>query len=83
VRVDDLSWDVASGAIRFTVRACATFRFDSVVRGPDITGRITDQHTSTTTVVRLRRDDDGPRSVARSEWLAQTEGILKRRRPRC
>lgn len=83
VRADDLSWDAASGAIRFTVKACGTWRFEGVARGSDIVGRITEQRTNTITDVRLRRGDDERPSLARAEWLAQTDGILTRRRPRC
>jgi hypothetical protein len=83
VRVDDLRWDAASGVIRFTVKACATSRFEGVARGSEIAGRITDQRTNTATDVRLRRAEDERQSLVRAEWLAQTEGILKRRKPRC
>lgn len=83
VRVEDLRWDAASGAIRFTVTACGTSRFEGVVRGPEIAGRIINQRTNTITDVRLRRADDERGSLDRTEWVAQTEGILKRRRPRC
>lgn len=42
-----------------------------------------DQRTNTATDVRLRRGEDERPSLARAEWLAQTDGILTRRRPRC
>jgi hypothetical protein len=83
VRVDELRWDAASGAIRFTVTACGTSRFEGVVRGSEIVGRITEQRTNSTTDLRLRRGDDERSSLPRAEWLAQTENILNRRKPRC
>ena len=84
VRVDDLSWDGASGVIRFTVRACgSTSRVAGVAAESEIAARITDLRTGTVTDVRLRRSDDDRPSLTRREWLAQTADILKRRTPRC
>lgn len=83
VRVDDLRWDVASGAVRFTVKACSTSRFEGVARGSEFAGRIADRRTNTATDVRLRRSEDERQSLGRAEWLGQTDSILTRRRPRC
>lgn len=83
MRVDDLRWDLASGAIRFTVKACGTSRFEGVARGSEIAGRVTDTQTNTTIDVRLRRADYEHQSLGRAEWLSQTDGILMRRKPRC
>lgn len=84
VRVRDLKWDATGGTVDFTIEWCGTSGlFKGVKTKAGISGQLTDSRTGTLTTVHLRGPGDQWPSLSRADWLSQTEGILKRRRPRC
>ena len=84
VRLTDLKWDATGGNVEFTVVWCGTSqRFKGVTSKAEISGQLTDDRTGKVTTVRLQLTADEWPSLSRSDWLFQTEEILRTRRPRC